>query len=208
METGQTETVTRRRLLQLLTLYMAGPIYLSQNLFRSEAIAQTNVPQAGKAIHIAAGSGKHGKIGEGDITFKFNKQQTAGHLGITEMELPVGTLGAPPHFHNTFDEICRVTQGVLTILVGKDLYQVKAGDWHLRPRGIVHSFWNAGKEPAKFIELYTPGGHEAYMNALADLFNDNQRPKPGDLDKLALTYDIHFEWSRLQEIMDAHKVRL
>lgn len=208
MEAGKTESVNRRRLLQLLTLYMAGPIYLSQDLFTSEAFAQTDVPQTGKAIHVPAGSGENGKIGEGDIAFKFNKQQTWGHVGVIELELPIGLLGAPPHAHKTFDEICRVTQGELTILVGNDLFQVKAGDWHLRPRGIVHSFWNTGSQPAKFIELYAPAGHEAYMTALSHLFKDNQRPKPGDLDKLAKTYDIHFDWPKLKEIMDTYHVRL
>lgn len=208
MKALQTDSENRRRLLRLLTLYMAAPMYLSEALFTSEAIAQPNVSQTGRAIHIPASSGKHGKIGAGNIAFKLNRQQTAGHVGITESELPVGFLGAPPHYHKTFDEICRVTQGELTILVGKELYQVKAGDWHLRPRGIVHSFWNTGTKPAKFIELYAPGGHEAYMNALADLFKDNQRPQDGALDKLAQVYDIHFDWSRLKEIMDTHKVRL
>lgn len=61
-----------------------------------------------------------GKIGNGDIIFKLDKTQTDGHLGITESTLPVGILGAPPHFHKGFSEICRVTQGSLTILVGEN----------------------------------------------------------------------------------------
>ena len=122
--------------------------------------------------------------------------------------MPVGILGAPPHFHKGFDEICRVTQGTLTILVGEKIFEVNEGDWHLRPRGIVHSFWNTGTKPAKFIEIYSPGGHEAYMNELSDLFIQNQGPKPGALDLLAKKYDITFDWPKLKVIMDTYKVHL
>ncbi|WP_421944741.1 cupin domain-containing protein [Pedobacter sp.] len=161
-----------------------------------------------KPIHIKSGGGKVGKIGEGDITFKFNKSQTDGHIGITESTLPVGVLGAPPHLHNGFDEICRVIQGTLTIMVGDEIFEVNEGDWHLRPRGIVHSFWNTGTKPVKFIEIYSPGGHESYMTELSDLFLNNKRPKPGALDLLAQKYDITFDWAKLNMIMDTYKVRL
>jgi uncharacterized cupin superfamily protein len=107
-----------------------------------------------------------------------------------------------------FDEICRVISGTLTIMVGKEIFEVKGGDWHLRPKNEVHTFWNKGTETARFIELYSPGGHEAYMNELSDLFVGNQRPKPGDLDKLATKYDINFDWPALKVVMDKYGVHL
>ena len=85
-------------------------------------------------VHIPASGGKRGKIGDGDIVFKLSSAQTAGNMGVSESVLPVGFLGAPPHSHKNFDEICRVTQGVLNIMVGEQVFEVKAGDWHLRPR--------------------------------------------------------------------------
>lgn len=159
-------------------------------------------------IHVPAGGGKKGKIGDGDVVFKLSKAQTGGHLGVSESVLLPGILGAPPHLHKGFDEICRVTQGVLSIMVGDKVYEVKAGDWHLRPKGIVHTFWNSGKEPAKFIDLYVPGGHEAYMEALADLFVGGNRPAPGDLDGLAKRFDIVFDFAKLKVVMDTYKVHL
>lgn len=159
-------------------------------------------------VYLPASGGKRGHIGAGSISFKLNKQQTSGLLGSTETVLPPGLLGAPPHSHKGFDEVCRVLEGTLTILVGKQVYQVHAGDWHLRPRGIMHCFWNAGKVPAKFIELYIPGGHEAYMNDLADLFINHARPHPQDLDRLAQRYDIHFDWDQMPGIMAKYKVKL
>jgi len=195
--------LNRRTLMQSLAAVMIGsslPELLSDTLEATQDPAQP--------IHIPAAGGKHGKIGDGDIAFKFTKAQTGGHLGVSENTLPVGFLGAPPHSHKSFDEICRVTQGVLTIMVGEQVFEVKAGDWHLRPKGVVHTFWNVGTEPAKFIELFVPGGHEAYMNALSDLFIGGKRPKPGDLDALAQRFDIHFDWPMLKVVMDKYKVHL
>ncbi|MES2829787.1 MAG: cupin domain-containing protein [Bacteroidota bacterium] len=203
-------SINRRKTLQCLALAMGAaiiPTYADAETFQI-GTSDFLEPDPTKPIHIKSGEGKKGKIGEGDIIAKFDKSQTNGHLGIGEFTLPVGLLGAPPHFHKGFDEICRVTQGTITIMVGDEIFEVKEGDWHLRPKGIVHTFWNNGTQPAKFIEVYTPGGHESYMDELSNLFINNQRPKPGDLELLAKKYDITFEWSKLKNIMDTYKVHL
>lgn len=196
-------TIDRRTLMRSLATVMLGSA-LPYDLY---AVPQDEQDPK-TVIHVPAGGGKKGKIGDGDIIFKFDSAQTNGHMGVSESVLPAGFLGAPPHSHKSFDEICRVTQGMLHMMVGDQVYQVKAGDWHLRPRGIVHTFWNAGPEPAKFIELYVPGGHEAYMQALADMFIGGKRPDPGALEGLAKRFDIAFDWSRLKPIMDKYKVHL
>ncbi|MFD1256835.1 cupin domain-containing protein [Mucilaginibacter terrae] len=199
------EPVNRRKAMQLLALTMGGTAVASSALFATENKEEHGQPEP---VFIPASMGKRGKIGDGDIFFKLNKKQTSGLLGTAESVLLPGTLGAPPHYHKGFDEICRVLEGTLTIMVGKELFEVDAGDWHLRPKSIVHSFWNSGKAPVRFIEMYVPGGHEAYMSDLADLFINNARPKPGDLDKLAQKYDITFVWPMLQEIISKYKVHL
>ena len=203
-------TINRRITLQRLAALMGAVSF--QGVAFAEMLAkdddEVSTVEGKKPLHIKSGGGKMGKIGEGDINFKFSKSQTDGHMGITESILPVGVLGAPPHFHSGFDEICRVIQGTLTILVGDEIFEVNEGDWHLRPRGIVHSFWNTGNKPVKFIELYSPGGHEAYMNELSELFLNNKRPRPGALDLLAQKYDITFDWGKLNMIINTYKVRL
>jgi hypothetical protein len=46
------------------------------------------------------------------------------------------------------------------------------------------------------------------MNELADMFINNGRPAAGALDKLALKYDIIFDWPKLNAITDKYKVHL
>lgn len=123
-------TITRRKIRQCLALAMGSAIIPSKSI--AETIFINNYEmldgESKKPIHIKSGNGKTGKIAGGDIIFKLNKTQTDGHLGLTEFTLPVGILGAPPHLHKGFDEICRVIEGTLTILVGDELFEVNAGD--------------------------------------------------------------------------------
>lgn len=161
-----------------------------------------------KPVYIPPGKGTKGKIAVHDIIFKLNKEQTSGGLGSAETTLFPGYMGAVPHMHQGFDEVCRVLEGTLTIMVDEEVFEVQAGGWHLRPRGIVHSFWNSGKRPAKFIELYIPGGHEAYMMQLTELFANGRKPMPGEVDALAKKHDIEFFWDQLPPLLKKYKVRL
>ena len=198
--------LSRRRLMQLLTTTMVGTAF-SSNLNAGTYLFDEKSADP-KAVFIPPGGGEKGKIGDGDITFKLDKAQTSGNLGSSESILNPGILGAPPHYHKNFDEICIVLEGTVSILVGEEVFEVPAGGWHLRPRGIMHTFWNSGTIPAKFIDLYSPGGHEAYMKDLAKLFADSNRPKPGDLVKLANQHDITFMFDKLQGVMEKYKVHL
>jgi mannose-6-phosphate isomerase-like protein (cupin superfamily) len=159
-------------------------------------------------VYIPPGEGKKGNISVNEIVFKLNKSQTSGNLGSAETTLYPGFMGAIPHRHQNFDEVCRVLEGTLTIMVGEEIFNLKPGAWHLRPRGIVHSFWNSGKTPARFIELYIPGGHEAYMQELTTLFVGGKLPKPEELDAVAKKHDIEFFWDQLPAILKKYNVHL
>ena len=54
-----------------------------------------------EVVHIPAGQGQKGRIARSDITFKLDKSHTAGNFGSTELTIPPGQLGAPPHVHQT-----------------------------------------------------------------------------------------------------------
>lgn len=93
-------------------------------------------------------------------------------------------------------------------MVDSKVTAVPTGGWHLRPRGLVHSFWNSGPEPARCIEIYVPGGHERYMQELADLFKDDKRPQRAEVEALAKKHDIEWHFEQLEDIMKRYNVRL
>lgn len=199
--------VRRRKLVKLFSTTFAGALLGTSKVFAGSWFPGSGIKDP-KPVYIPPNGGNKGKIGVTDINFKLNKDHTSGNLGSSEMVLQPGYLGAPPHLHRGFDEICIVLQGTVHIMVDEEVFEVPAGGWHLRPRGLVHTFWNSGKEPARFIELYTPAGHEAYMKDLTKLFENNQRPKPGDLQQLAGRHDIEFHYEKLPAIMQKYKVQL
>lgn len=174
----------------------------------ADSAAQPPQRSAQRALVLRAQDGTRGQIGGNRVQFKIRRQHTGGAFATLEGTLAPGRIGAPPHRHKGIDEIARVLEGELTILVENELFRVSAGEWHLRPRGQVHAFWNAGTKPARFIEMYLPGTHEAYMRDLAALLARNAAPPPEALDALARRHDIEFLWDRLPAIIQQHNVRL
>jgi len=209
----------RRRVMQMLTATMIGSAVLTSPTCASllpgsapgESRAKSRDQSHDKsgAVFIPAGSGKKGGFGNNsaaEITFKLDKSQTNGHLGCAEVNLQPGRMGAVPHFHQSFDEICRVLEGTVTVLVGDEVVDVPAGAWHLRPRGKVHSYWNTGNVASRAIEMYIPGGHEEYMKALTELFANPVPPTPDEVGLLGKRYDTTFAWDRLPILMKKYGV--
>ncbi|MEO6000167.1 MAG: cupin domain-containing protein [Chitinophagaceae bacterium] len=85
---------------------------------------------------------------------KVRSEYTNGQFCCQEGFLKPKTAGPPPHLHKELDEVMRVVEGTVHVLVGDTVTEVHAGDWHVRPHGIIHTFWNAGEVPAGFIDIY------------------------------------------------------
>lgn len=161
--------------------------------------------QPREMVYIAPNARRHGKFAQ--IAFKMASEDTDGLLGSAELVLEPGTFGAVPHLHRGFDEICRVLEGTVHILVDNQVTVVPAGGWHLRPRGLIHAFWNCGPGQARCVEIYVPGGHERFMNELADLF-ENGPPAKGSVRALADHHDIEFHFELLEGLAKRYNVKL
>jgi uncharacterized cupin superfamily protein len=199
--------LSRRKIMQLMSLTAIGSLAIPKESY-SKTNCNDYFDEEIDTIHIKKGEGKIGKIGGIDIITKLSKHQTGGNLGCDEATLKPGFLGAPPHLHKNFDEICFVLEGSVTIMVEEKIFQVNAGDWHLRPRNKMHTFWNSSESIARFVDIYIPGGHEDYMADLAKLFENNGRPKKEDFTLLEQKHDIVYFWNKLPEIMSNYKVHL
>ncbi len=198
--------LTRRNMMRNLSLSMLGTAAIPEFGLANDCVPDSFDKEP--TIHIKAGEGITGRIGGIELITKLNKSQTNGHFACDEATLKPGFLGAPPHLHATFDEICYVLEGTVHILVGDQVFEVKQGDWHLRPRNVIHTFWNSSDKPARFIDMYIPGGHEEYMADLARLFENNGRPQKEDFARLEKQHDIVYAWNKLPEVMNKYKVHL
>ena len=151
--------LSRRKAMQLMSLTVLGSLAIPVSSYSGTNYNDFFDEETGTKKK-KKGEGKIGKIGGIDLISKLSKHQTSGNLGCDEATLKPGFLGAPPHLHKNFDEICFVLEGSVTIMVEEEIFQVNAGDWHLRPRNKMHTFWNASESTARFVDIYIPGGHE------------------------------------------------
>jgi quercetin dioxygenase-like cupin family protein len=129
-----------------------------------------------------------------DTTVKVPASATGDALSIQEYAVAPGYM-VPPHTHADTDEWTHVLFGRIGARIGDDEFTAEPGSWILKPRGLPHTFWNAGPEPARIIELLTPGRFERFFREMADLANG---PEMSDerLDDLARSYGttISMDW--------------
>jgi quercetin dioxygenase-like cupin family protein len=119
---------------------------------------------------------------EGDdadgVVVKLYGEETNRAIGIIEQRFDPGLL-LPPHVHEN-DVWLYVLEGEMHARVGDEVVRARPGCWVMKPRLIPHTMWNAGREPARLIELYTPGGFELFFKG----FGERLRQGPVGLDEL------------------------
>lgn len=150
------ESSSRRTVLKTLALSAVGTVVFSEsgcktsNVKRGAAVGKPLKPvyTAPKTKQLAIDGKDWG------WNFKMRSFQTNGQFSCMEVVLPAKTLGVEPHYHKKLDEILHVLEGTVHVMVGDDVFEVKAGGWHMRPHGIVHAFWNAGDVPVRFIDMF------------------------------------------------------
>jgi Cupin domain len=63
---------------------------------------------------------------------------------------------APLHRHLGDDEAWYVLEGTLGFIRGDERLEASAGSAVLVPRGVAHTFWNAGAGRARYLIVMTP----------------------------------------------------
>src|SRR4051795_2018693 len=124
----------------------------------------------GRALALTALPAPHGRdrsIGSIGVGFRLTGEHTGGQVSIVEHPFPPGAL-VPPHVHTREDEFSIVTAGAIGFRSGADEVVLEAGGYISKPRGELHTMWNAGPDEARMIEVITPSGFERFFRELAD----------------------------------------
>jgi len=79
---------------------------------------------------------------------------------IAEWRDPGGPPGpprliAPPHLHRSDDEAWYVLEGTLCVRVGQEVVEAHAGSAVFVPRGTLHTYWNPGQDPLRYLLVMT-----------------------------------------------------
>ena len=113
--------------------------------------------------------GKAGFLGSIGVRFMIDGEEADGGFSLVEHPMPPRALAAPLHRHNREDEYSYVLEGQVGALLGEEVLIGGPGDLIFKPRGQWHTFWNAGDEPCRILEIIAPAGFERFFEELVDL---------------------------------------
>jgi quercetin dioxygenase-like cupin family protein len=165
---------------------------------------------ANERFTLEATGGKSVALGGLGVQFKLWGDQTQGRLAVVEHPMDAGRL-VPPHVHANEDEYSYVLQGEFGVRIGDLETTVGPGSYIFKPRAIPHTFWNAGPEPARLIEMISPAGFEQFFDRLADIYAaaGSGLPDQKAIGELAARYSLSFtnpEW--IPELKSKYNLKL
>ena len=134
------------------------------------------------------GEGATGWLGTVGVQFKLWGAETNGSVSVVEHPFPVGAL-VVPHMHTLEDEYSIVTEGEIGFRSGDREVVLGAGGYITKPRGEMHTMWNAGQVPARMIEIISPAGFENFFRELSEMLAGGP-PDPEQLMPLAARYGV------------------
>ena len=118
---------------------------------------------------VGAGDGKAVDLGSIGVRIMAWTEETGGDFSLVEHPMPPRRLAAPLHKHSREDEYSFVLEGRMGALLGDDVVHAEVGELAFKPREQWHTFWNAGDEPCRILEIISPGGFEHFFDELATL---------------------------------------
>ena len=152
--------------------------------------------------------GRAGQLGSMGVRFILAGRETGGGFSLVEHPIPPRALAAPLHRHSREDEYSFVLEGRLGALLGEEVVYGQTGDLIFKPRGQWHTFWNAGDEPARILEMISPAGFERYFEQMVDLLERSAGPPdPGALDAIAAQHGLEVDRDSIPRLSEKYGLR-
>jgi quercetin dioxygenase-like cupin family protein len=130
---------------------------------------------------------------------------TGGAFNVLDQVLPPGLIVAP-HRHEKEAQAAFVLSGTVGFWVDGEEVELGPGGYIHRPANVPHSLWNGGSEPARMLEITSPGdSFEIYIQAMSDLL-DSGGANPDSVAELAGGYGVHFVPGPLADLCERHGV--
>jgi uncharacterized cupin superfamily protein len=128
---------------------------------------------------------------------------TGGVASFLIHPLAPRALGSPVHTHTNEDEWTYILEGEVGLEVGDKQLLARPGDLVLKPRGIPHAFWNPTDQPARMLEVVTPGGFEKYFEEIGEILASSQ-PDMAALGAVAARYGLQMDPASVPRLIAAH----
>jgi quercetin dioxygenase-like cupin family protein len=144
--------------------------------------------------------GKAGFLGSIGVRFMIDGDDAEGRFSVVEHPMSARALAAPLHRHSREDEYGYIVEGRVGALLGDDVVVGAAGDLIFKPRNQWHTFWNAGDEPARLLEIISPAGFERYFDELVALGGSTQA-EPHVRAALAARYGLEVDARSVPDLL-------
>ena len=105
--------------------------------------------------------------------FHADGKETGDTYSVSEWWLEPNSDGPGAHSHEANDEIFRIIEGTMSVLVGEHWIDAPAGSVIIVPSGVTHDFANRTDAPAALFNVFIPGGFEKNMPAVVKWFEEN-----------------------------------
>jgi mannose-6-phosphate isomerase-like protein (cupin superfamily) len=146
---------------------------------------------------VGPGDGRSGSLGSIGVRIMIDTEETnGGGFSLVEHPMPARALAAPLHRHSREDEYSYVLEGRMGALLGDDVAYAQAGDLVHKPRGQWHTFWNAGDQPCRILEIISPGGFEDFFEELVE-GGAAGPPDPEWLAAAGARYGLEFDFESI-----------
>jgi len=160
--------------------------------------------QTGTARVLGPKDGKAGELGSIGVRFMVGGDESGGGFSLVEHPMAPRRLAAPLHRHSREDEYSFVLEGRVGALLGDDTVIGEPGDLIFKPRDQWHTFWNAGDEPARILEIISPAGFECYFEEMKQLLADGGPPDPAQRMAIADRYGLEFDLASIPGLLEEH----
>jgi mannose-6-phosphate isomerase-like protein (cupin superfamily) len=145
--------------------------------------------------------GPAGFLGSMGVRFLIDGAESGGGFALVEHPMSPHALGAPLHRHTREDEYSFVLEGRIGVLLGEDVLVAGPGHLVFKPRNQWHTFWNAGAEPARILEIISPAGFEQYFADLVELGGSRNAP-PQTLRGLGERYGLEVNPQSIPSLLE------
>jgi quercetin dioxygenase-like cupin family protein len=141
---------------------------------------------------VGPNDGKAGFLGSIGVRFMVDGEEAGERFSVVEHPMSAHALAAPLHRHAREDEYSYVLEGRMGALLGDEVVIAEAGDLVFKPRNQWHTFWNAGDEPARILEIISPAGFERFFAELVDMGGVAQAEEQS-LIELCTRYELEMD---------------
>lgn len=125
---------------------------------------------ADKTLLLQPGEGRSYAMGAMSAVFLADEAETDCAYSISEWRLAPRSAGPGKHAHEAHDDTFYVLEGVVSFWIGDRWIEAPAGAFVRVGKGVEHDFKNDGEAPARFLNIYVPGGFERDMPKIVDWF--------------------------------------